>query len=106
MYLIMTSLYPSEKVSEVTKMYLEAISKYPPDENVGTQLVPAAVKRTLQGIQTKAIVEAKKGKLEEAYIYTAKMMAMFNSIQGFEYEIETCLTIEEAFGVIGISLPA
>ncbi len=50
-YLITTSLYPSDKAPEVAKMYLEAIRKYPPDENLATQVVPAAVKATHQGIQ-------------------------------------------------------
>jgi hypothetical protein len=32
--------------TEVPEKYLEAITKYPPDENLGTQVVPAAVKRS------------------------------------------------------------
>ena len=65
-YLIVTSLYPSDKVTEVTKKYLEAINKFPPDNNLATELVPAAVKGTHQGIQVMGISEVKKGKLEEA----------------------------------------
>jgi hypothetical protein len=32
-------------------------------------------------------------------------MAMFHSIQGYEYSMETYLKVEEAMGVIGMSLP-
>jgi len=104
-YIIVTSLYPSDKTTEVAERYLEAISKYPPNENLATQLVPAAVKGTHQGLQVLAIEEIKKGKLEEAYIYFVSMMAMFHSIQGFEYKIDIYLKVEEALGVIGMSLP-
>jgi hypothetical protein len=105
-YLIVTSLYPSDKATEVAKKYLEAISKYPPNENLATPLVPAAVKGTHQGIQVLGISEVKKGKLEEAYTYLVNMMAMFHSIQGFEYKVDIYLKVEEAMGIIGMNLPA
>jgi hypothetical protein len=104
-YLIVTSLYPSDKATEVGKKYLEAISKYPPNENLAAQLVPAAVKGTHQGIQVLGISEVKKGKLEEAYTYLVSMMAMFHSIQGFEYKVDIYLKVEEAMGIIGMNLP-
>jgi hypothetical protein len=106
MYLIVTSTYPSDKVQIVAKRYLEALSKYPPDKKLATEVVPAAVKTTFQGIETIGISEVKKGKLEEAITYIGKMMAMFHDIQGFEYKMETCLTVEEALGMIGMSLPS
>ena len=104
-YIIVTSLYPSDKATEVGKKYLEAISKYPPNENLATQLVPAAVKAAHQGIHVLGISEVKKGKLEEAYTYLVSMMAMFQSIQGFEYKVDVYLKVEEAMGIIGMNLP-
>jgi hypothetical protein len=101
-YIITTSLYPSDKAPEVAKRYLEAIAKYPPDARLGTQIVPAAVTTTLQGIKVIGIIEVKKGKLEDVVARTAKMMAMFFSIQGFEYTIERYATVEEAMKVIGM----
>jgi hypothetical protein len=47
----------------------------------------------------------KKGKLEDAQTRAANIMAMFHSIQGYEYSMETYLKVEEAMGVIGMSLP-
>jgi hypothetical protein len=104
-YIVTTSVYPSDKVSEVAKRYLEALTKYPPDESLATQIVPAAVKGTHVGIEVIGILEVKKGKLEEAYLRTVNMMAMFHRIQGFEYTIETYLKVEEAMAVIGMSMP-
>ena len=103
-YIITTSLYPSHKASEVAERYLEAISKYPPDDNVGTEVVPAAVKAVHEGIKVTGIVEAKEGKLEEALNRTSNMMVMFQSIEGFEYTTEIHYKVEEALTLIGMSL--
>lgn len=104
-YLITTSLYPSDKADEVAKKYLEALSKYPPNENLATQLIPAAVKSTHQGIQVMGIQEVKPGKMEEAITYIGKFITMFHSIQGFESTTDVYLNVEEAMGLLGMSLP-
>lgn len=103
-YLIVTSLYPSDKLTEVVNKYFEAMGKYPPDEKLATRLV-SAVRTTLRGIQNIAVSKVKKGKLEEAISYAGSMMAMFNNIQGFECKIDTFLTVEEALGIIGMNPP-
>jgi hypothetical protein len=104
-YLVTTSMYPTDKGTEVGKRYLEALSKYPPDENLAINVVPAAVKATPQGIRVIGIVEVKKGKLEEAYTRTVSMMVMFHNIEGFEYTVDIYLKVEEAMPLIGMSLP-
>jgi hypothetical protein len=104
-YIITTSLYPSHKASEVAERYLEAITKYPPDDNLATQVVPAAVKATHQGIRGITIIEVKEGKLEEAYNRAVNMMVMFQSIEGFEYTMEINYKVEEALSLIGMSVP-
>jgi hypothetical protein len=101
-YIFTTSLYPSDKATEVAKRYLEAMKKYPPDSSLGTPVVPAAVTTTLQGIKVIGITEVKKGKLEDAIGRTAKMMAMFHDIQGFEYTVERYALVEEALKTIGM----
>lgn len=101
-YIFTTVLYPGDKATEVAKRYLEALTKYPPDDSLGTEIVPAAVTTTLQGIKVIAITEVKKGKLEDAMGRTAKMMDMFYSIQGFEYTMERYATLEEAMKIIGM----
>jgi hypothetical protein len=104
-YIITTSLYPSHKAPEVAKRYLEALAKYPPDENLATQVVPAAVKSIHEGIKVIGIGEVKEGKLEEALTRTANMMVMFHGIEGFEYSTQIYYKVEEALEMIGMSLP-
>ncbi len=104
-YIITTSIYPTEKGPEVAEKYLEAIKKYPPDENLGVEVVPAAVKSTHEGVQVLGIVDVKEGKLEDALKQTVNMMVMFQSIQGYRYTTEIHYKVEEALALIGMSLP-
>ena len=104
-YLVTTSLYPSEKGPEVGARYLEALGKYPPDENLGTEVVPAAVKSTHEGIKVLSISEVKEGKLDEAYNRAVNMMVMFQSIPGFAYTVEVHLKVDEAMAAIGMDMP-
>lgn len=101
-YIITTSLYPSDKAPEVAKRYIEAITKYPPDDNLGVMLVPAALKPTLEGIKVIGIIEVKKGKYEDALARTRDMMSMFLSVPGFEYSIDNYATVEEAMKLVGM----
>ena len=104
-YIIVTSRYPSHKAQEVVERYLEAIKEYPPDESLATEVVPAAVKTTEQGIRVMGIMETKAGKLEEALDRAINVMAMYLPIEGFEYSIDTHSTVSEAVASIGMSLP-
>jgi hypothetical protein len=104
-YLITTATYPSDKAPDVANRYLEAISKYPPDENLATEVVPAAVKSTSQGLMVLTILDVKKGKLEEAMTRMVNFESMFLNIAGYEHEIATFYKVEEALAVIGMSIP-
>jgi hypothetical protein len=47
-YLVTTSTYPSDIATQAAERYFEALQKYPVDENLVKELVPAAVKSTNQ----------------------------------------------------------
>ena len=103
-YLITTSLYPNEKAPEVGARYLEALVLYPPDEDIGAEIVPAAVKSSHQGIKVLSISEIKEGKLDAAYTRATNMMVMFQNIPGFVYTVEVHLKVEEAMSAIGMDM--
>ncbi len=102
MYIIVTSLYPNDKVKEVANMYLKMVTKYPDDASVCTSVVPVAVRSTLQGMRVMSIQEVKKGKLEAASALTINRMHMFNDIQGYKWTMKNFLNIEEALKSIGM----
>ena len=105
MYIVTSSFYPSDKATEVAKKYLEMLKKFPPDETLGSLVVPAAVKTTECGIKVIGIVEVKEGKLEKAFDRAINEMALFLSIVGFEYSIDIYTSAAEAMATIGMSLP-
>jgi hypothetical protein len=104
-YLVTTSTYPPEKASEAAETYFEALKKYPIDENLSTELVPAAVKSTAEGIKVVSFLEVKPGKLEEVLTRVTNFMVMFQRIQGYRYTTEIYYKVEEALAMIGLSLP-
>jgi len=104
-YIVTTSLYPTDKAMEAVKKYLETLKKYPPDQTLGTEVVPAAVKTTEQGVKAIRIFEVKEGKLEKALTRTANEMVVFQSVVGFEYSIDVYFTLVEAMATVGMSLP-
>ncbi len=104
-YIFVYTWYPSHKTEEVVKVYLEMLNKFPVDESLVEEIVPAAVKTGSEGIKTLGISKVKEGKLEEALTRARTQMAMFQSIEGFEYSIEVWATVEEAMTVIGKRMP-
>ena len=104
-YIVTTSIYPTEKGPEVAQKYLEAIEKYPPDENLAAQTVPAAVKSGHEGVKVIGIQEVKEGKLEDALNRIVNFMVMFQSIEGYRYTTEIFYKVEEAMALIGMSVP-
>jgi hypothetical protein len=98
-YLITSFLYPPDKVPEVVAKYQETMAKYPPNEKLFTTLIPVATKATHEGMQAFSIVEVKKGKLDEAYLYLAKSMNMFQSVQDVVFRLDIYATLEDAISM-------
>ncbi|MFX1373300.1 MAG: hypothetical protein ACFFCE_15715 [Promethearchaeota archaeon] len=104
-YIFVYSWYPSHKTEEVVKVYLEMLKKFPVDESLVEEIIPSAVKTGCEGIKTLGVNKVMEGKLEDALTRARTQMAMFLSIEGFEYSIEVWATVEEGLAVIGKSLP-
>lgn len=104
-YIITTSSYPTHKAKKVAELYFDMLKEFPPDRSIEKELVPAAVTTTDRGIRVVNISLAKAGKLEEVYHRTGKAMAMFQSIEGFEYSIRVWSTVVEALETLGMKLP-
>ncbi|MFW9807394.1 MAG: hypothetical protein ACFFFK_11755 [Candidatus Thorarchaeota archaeon] len=104
-YIVTHSRYPTHKIPEVSKRYLKVREKFPPDETLSVEIVPASVKATEQGITTMGISLVKEGKLEEALRRTTQSMVMYHDIEGYEFSIEVQNTVSEALAFIGMSPP-
>ncbi|MFX1580533.1 MAG: hypothetical protein ACFFBJ_12860 [Promethearchaeota archaeon] len=102
-YIVTHSRYPTHKIPEVAKRYLKVMEKFPPDETLSEEIVPASVKATERGIASIGISLVKEGKLEEALARTTQAMVMYHDIEGYEFSIEVQNTVSEALAFIGMS---
>ena len=84
---------------------MEVLAKYPHDESLSEAVIPSAVKSTHKGIMGIAISDIKEGKLDAAYTRAVNSLAMFQSIEGFEYSIDIYSKVDEAMAAIGMSMP-
>jgi len=106
MVLIMvTTWYPPDKATKVAKKFLEVMQEYP-QESFEKPLVLAAASSVKDGIRSISITEVKKGKYEEAMNLIARREVEYFGIEGFRFEIETLLTIEEAMPLVGLEMPS
>lgn len=102
--LITTAIYPHDKAREVGKKFIEVFKKYPPDPSL-SKVLSIAVKATIDGIKVIGISEIKKGKFNEALDRATKSNLEYASIEGFKWEMETYMDVNEAMKNIGMEAP-
>jgi hypothetical protein len=103
-YIVVKSQWPSDKTTEVVNKAFEIASKFPPDPN-SKSIISNCVKASDKGIINISIVEAKKGKLEEAFTRATQYWVEYHNIAGFKYSVEVWMTQIEAFTAIGRKPP-
>jgi len=106
-YLVMSSWYPSHKVSDVIKTFTEMLKKYPPSviAELGEILVNNAGTSSEKGLKNMSVYDIKEGKLEEALKIARSALAMFQPIDGYESKVEVWSTAAEGFEAIGMQVP-
>ncbi|NVM53837.1 MAG: hypothetical protein HWN66_09060 [Candidatus Helarchaeota archaeon] len=104
MYLILTSTYPFTKQAETEKAFFKAMEKNPTPAYI-KPATPLAVRAGRAGIETLAVYEIDKGKIEEATNFIAKALQEYWGIEGYTYELTTWMTGPEAFATIGKKMP-
>lgn len=102
---VATVLFPHAKSNQVAKKNIELIQKYPADPSLGKQLV-IGVQATLEGIKVIVVNEIAKGKIEEYIERAAKQyQETALEIEGYKYQIETFMTVPEAYKILGMEPP-
>ena len=95
-YIVVKSWYPSHITEKVNERYMEMLQKFPPDNSLGEQVVQVAARATKDGYEVLGVNLVKEGKFDEAIIRIGAMMLMFADIEGYEFSIETWVTLQEA----------
>jgi hypothetical protein len=101
-YVMTHCWYPNHIADEVVRKYLEVMQKYPPDESIAKPIIPAAVAATKEGLEVLSVDEAERQKIGDALERNVVFMTEFRNITGFNYEIKTWATVEEALARIGL----
>jgi len=104
-YLVAFLWWPAESTPQMIKIAIEAAKKFPPDDNLGENLVSNAIGSNKEGIISLNVTLVKEGKLEESINRARANINMFLSVPGLRYSIETWATVEEAYGSIGLTPP-
>lgn len=102
---VATVLFPHAKANKVAKKNIELIKKYPADPSLGEGLV-IGVKATTEGIKALFVGDVKKGKVQEYIEAVAKQyQETALEIDGYRYQIETYMTVPEAYKILGMEPP-
>ena len=97
-YVVLKSYYPTNKVEEVLKIFMELVKKYPPDDSIAETLIRGAGKPTENGAEGMSIWKLKEGKFDLMAKRIMSAMAMFNNVEGFGWTVELWSTAEESMG--------
>ncbi len=103
-YIMLTTWSPTNKASEVAKIYLE-VRKNPIDRSVMKRVVPMGVRMIKDGIRNIAIYEVKPGKVEEAMGDLTKRLLTFSKIEGYKSQMEVLMSGTEAMPLVGLQMP-
>jgi hypothetical protein len=92
-------------MTEVTKKWFEVMKKFPRPSFVKTVVEAVKTPWDKEGQVTIQIFEIQEGKYEEQMNLWKKRFTEFRGIEGIWFKIETLMTFEEAFALLGIVPP-
>ena len=105
-YVFTYSLVPAHKIPESAKLYLKEMKDArPATRALAKEIIPNAVKATMEGIEVISVHDVKEGKLEEFLNLQQKLMVAYHDIEGYKYNIEVRFKITEALEMIGMKMP-
>ncbi len=105
-YVFTYNLIPSHKINKSAEIYLkERKGERSAMRPLAKEIIPNAVKATMEGIETISVHDVKEGKLEEFLNLQQKLMVAYHDIEGYKYKIEVRFKITEALEMIGMKMP-
>lgn len=103
MFIMTTVLYPPDKAVKVAKKFIEVTTKPLPPFMKRLYVLTTASSQL--GMKVCGIYEVDDAKLKEGVIELNKYFIQFFDIEGFRYEVEPMLTVQEAIPLLGIKMP-
>ena len=105
-YVFTYNLMPANKANEVAEVYVKALKEErSATRPLAKEVIPNAVKATMEGIESISVHDVKEGKLEEFMNVQQNIMVKYHDIEGYKYKIEVRFKITEALSMIGMKMP-
>ena len=105
-YVFTYNLVPGHKINKSAEIYLkERKEERAAMRPLAKEIIPNAVKATMEGIEVISVHDVKEGKLEEFLNLQQKLMVAYHDIEGYKYNIEVRFKITEALEMIGMKMP-
>ena len=105
-YVFTYSLVPAHKIQKSAELYLEEMKDArSATRPLAKEIIPNAVKATIDGIETISVYDIKEGKLEEFLKTQQKLMVAYHAIEGFKYNFEVRFKVTEALEMVGMKMP-
>jgi len=105
-YVFTYSYVPVHKINKSAEIYLKEMKDArSATRPLAKEIIPNAVKATMEGLEVISVHDVKEGKLEEFLKAQQKLMVAYHAIEGYKYNIEVRFKITEALEMIGMKMP-
>ncbi|MHA1255422.1 MAG: hypothetical protein ACTSPS_07470 [Promethearchaeota archaeon] len=106
MYMVTEIWYPANKGSEVGKVYLESMKKFPDDKSIEKPIIRAAFWAEKKGIHAISISSIKPGKVKESMDLATNRNLMLSSVEGYVFITRIAYDLVEGMQFVGLTAPA
>ncbi len=105
-YLFTFNTFPAEQAEAISKIYLERLREdRAAMRPLAKEIIPNAVKATMDGMGTIGVYDVKEGKLEECLALQQKQLLAYHVIPGYKYKMEVRFKATEALEMLGMKIP-
>lgn len=105
-YMFTYNIFPPDQAESISKIYLKEIKEARAAlRTLGKEVIPNAVKATMDGMSVIGIWDVKEGKLDEILKVQQKLLLKYHEIEGYKYRIEVRFKVTEALEMLGMKVP-
>ena len=105
-YLFTYNIFPPDQGENIAKAYLKVVKEERAAwRPLAKEIIPNAVKATMDGMSVISVYDVKEGKLEEFLALQQKQLIRYHDIPGYRYKMEVRFNVVEAIEMLGMKFP-
>ena len=98
--------WPASKSSEVGKVYLEIMKKYPDDKTIEKPILHSAIWTEKEKMHSITVSSIKPGKVKESMdLAHNRLLMMAEKVEGYHYQVHIAYDLVEGMPLIGLQAP-